>query len=196
MKKLLLLLSFYSLVFSESYKSQTIGVELNPLRPFFSVMTNGLTFSGSLNIFNYDNAVEISFPLTYNQHSVTRYEDYEDTTHSYDEVDLNAGIHARKYLSAGIKGFYLGVFGRYTYLEGKLKDDYRLANVHKFGAGGEFGFRIMRHRGSRIYWGMSLGVGRYFGENNNVFEHNYPAMMIDDREYFIDIEALKFGYEF
>ncbi|MEA1983187.1 MAG: hypothetical protein U9N39_06560, partial [Campylobacterota bacterium] len=116
MKKLLLLLSFYSLLFSESYKPQTIGVELNPLRPIFSVMTGGLTFSGSLNIFDYDNAVEVSFPLTYNQHSITRYEDYEDRTHSYDEVDLNVDIHLRKYLSSNIEGAYLGVFGRYTYL--------------------------------------------------------------------------------
>ncbi|MEA1983953.1 MAG: hypothetical protein U9N39_10450, partial [Campylobacterota bacterium] len=122
--------------------------------------------------------------------------DYEDRTHSYDEVDLNVDIHLRKYLSSNIEGAYLGVFGRYTYLEGKLKDDYRLANVHKFGIGGEFGFRIMRIGGSRLYWGMSFGVGKYFGGNNGVFEHNYPAMFMDDRVYFIDIEVLKLGYEF
>jgi len=54
----------------------------------------------------------------------------------------------------------------------------------------------MRIGGSRLYWGMSFGIGKYFGRNNDVFEKNYPAMMIDDREYFIDIEALKLGYEF
>ncbi len=204
---LILLSSFTFLNASEESNSSkpivksSWGIELNPFRLPYSIVSNGASFSAGINYFNYENNYEISIPFTYNCSTVDRfyyeYGEYTDEKYDYEEVDINLDLHFRKFLTSQVGGVYLGMFGRYTFLEGKLKDDHRFAKVHKFGLGLEVGFRVMGlFRGSPIYWGMSLGSGRYFSKHNGIFDVQGISLYMDDRKYFVDVEVLKFGYEF
>ena len=209
-KKIILLVLLFSLTLlnanEENNSSKPIvkksswGIEINPFRLPYSIF--GPSFSAGVNYFDYEDNFEISLPLTYNSSTVDRSywnygEGYNDSKYDYDEVDINLDLHFRKFLTSKVGDIYLGVFGRYTYLEGKLEDDYRLAKIHKFGLGIEVGFKVMGlFNGSPLYWGMSLGVGRYFSKNNGIFDVHGISLYMDDRQDFVDIEVLKLGYEF
>jgi len=188
MKRIVLyLVSSSALVFGDSF-----GMEINPLR--LILISNGIdTFSGGFNYFNDENRYEISFPLTYNkisyQNKYNRYKDYPDTSLTFD-------VHYRKFLfSNRANGFYIGALGRYTYIEGKVKNDFKIATAHRFGMGGEIGIRL-RDRGNKTYWGVSFAYGQHFDNYGGQFKHDNFITLMDGKKNFWDIEFFKFGYEF
>ena len=173
------------------------GVEFNPFRFSFAALSGILSFSGGVSYFDADNNTEISIPITYNEYQVDRYYYSDSDNYNYDEIDLNIDIHYRKFLTSQVGGVYLGTFARYTYLHAKLTNDRRLATVQKYGLGVEIGYRKMGlFGGSPLYWGISMAVGKYFDDNNDIFEDESLPVYLDDQEYFIDLEILKLGYKF
>jgi len=193
MKKNLATLSLllFSNLFAIADTSNTSwGVEGNPIRTFFFQDIDIDSFSGGVNYFDDTNGVEIAFPINYNKikNRGYRYKNYDDTS-------ITADIHYRKFLKYEARGLYVGGFGRYTYLEGKLMNSSQIAKLHKFGLGTEIGVRF-REKDSPTYLGISLLGGVYLGGNNNIFRNGDFIFSMDDRKYFWDMELLKVGYEF
>jgi len=187
---ILLLFNLFAIADSSS---SSWGVEINPLRTFFFRAEDINSFSGGVNYFDDENGVEIAFPITYNKikNGDNKYYYYND----YDNTSITTDIHYRKFLKNRASGLYIGGFGRYTYLEGKLKNSIKIAKLHKFGLGAEIGVRF-REKNSPIYMGISFLSGVYLGDNNNIFRHGGYIFNMDDRKYFWDVEMLKVGYEF
>ncbi len=174
------------------------GVEINPFKLAIGTADDGYRmFAGGVSYFNYENNTEIALPINYNTYTRKR-ELSSVGDYDYIERDLNIDIHFRQFIGPSVGGSYFGVFARYTFLEGKLKDDNRFAEVHKFGMGVEFGVRVMQiyFFDLPLYWGASVAVGKYFGDNNDIFLQEGIAMEMDDREIFFDVELLKIGLEF
>ncbi|MEA3228374.1 MAG: hypothetical protein U9P38_04795, partial [Campylobacterota bacterium] len=171
------------------------GVDINPIKP---LMSEGNYFAGGISYFDDSNGVEIAVPINYVKFSDSRSDYYGfDSKYNYDEIDFTLDLHIRKFSTNKVSGVFLGLFGRYTYLEGKLKDEDRLATQHKFGLGVEIGIRIRDIFNLPLYWGMSVAIGQYFGKSHNIFySDNCIALEMDDEETFFDGELLKIGYEF
>jgi len=189
MKKFIIwLLTSSTLIFGDSF-----GIEVNPLR--FFLISNGIdTFSGGFNYFNDENQYELSLPLTYNkidyQSQYNRYQDYPDTS-------LTADIHYRKFFfSKTARGLYMGLLGRYTYIEGKIKNDFKIATMHRFGVGGEIGIRFRNKNDDHFYGGISIAYGQYFDNDAEEFKHDNFIILMDGKKNFWDFELFKFGYEF
>ena len=169
----------------------SFGVEFNILRPFFMKGIDINSLSGGVNYFNDTRGIEIALPITYNRLLYNRGYRAND----YDDTSLTLDLHFRKFFNKEANGFYLGGFGRYTYLKGKSKN-LKIAKLHRFGLGTELGVRF-RQRNSPLYYGISFGTGVYLDNNQDIFEHeeNY-IMSMDGRKYFWDIELFKLGYQF
>ena len=177
---------------SSLYADAEWGVEFNPFRVLV-LGSDWQSFSGTISHFDNENGIEIAIPILYSKEKNTHYTDgYEDT-----ETALNIDLHYRKYFSGNrIEGAYLGAFGRYTYLDGKVWDRGQYATVEKFGLGGEIGYRVKDIFNTPFYWGASLSLGGYIGSNNDIFNSSGFALGIDDNKMIIDVELLKVGYEF
>ncbi len=170
------------------------GIDFNPFKPLIS---EGNYFSGGLSYFDNKNGIEIGLPINYEKYDKTRSDYGFDSKYNYDEIVLNVDLHVRKFSTDKVSGFFLGMFSRYTYLEGKLENEARLATQHKFGIGIEIGIRIMDIFDLPLYWGMSVAIGQYFGKSHDIFEDNGSfGLEVDDKETFFDGELLKIGYEF
>lgn len=168
------------------------GVEVNPIRTLLLQTLKIDSFSGGVNYFNDAKDIEIAFPLTYNK---VKYENNSLRYYDHDDTSITADIHYRKILTTKAPDVYVGAFGRYTYLEGKVKEGIQIAKLHKFGLGTEVGIRV-RHPNSPIYMGVSISGGVYLNDNNDIFKHDHWVFAMDDRKYFWDMELFKIGYEF
>jgi len=174
-------------------KEKSFGVEINPFRLLVS-NDEWQSFSGTMSYFDNDNGIEIAMPIFYSKEKNTY---YYDTPYKESETVVNIDLHYRKYFSGSrTNGAYLGAFGRYTYLDGKVDYTTKYATVKKFGLGGEVGYRVKNIFNTSFYWGTSLSIGGYLGSDNNVFNTSGFALDIDDNKYIIDMELLKVGYEF
>jgi hypothetical protein len=110
---------------------------------------------------------------------------------------INTALHYRKFLSNRTKGLYYGGFVSYTYLDGALKNDARLATVKKVGFGGEIGLRLMKPSSDwSFYWGPALRMGGYLGSNNDIFDSDSLGMDIYDKKIFFDVDFMRIGFRF
>jgi len=173
----------------------SIGIELNPL----TILAIGddskdTAFSGAISLFDNINASEIALSVAYEK----EYSDLFGINGSSIVAEvMDVSLHYRKFARAKTNGFYYGGFTAYTYLDGQLKNDTRLATVEKFGIGAEIGFRLMKTESDwSVYWGPSFKIGRYFGSDNNVFESNSLGMLLYDKDLFIDIDFFRVGFRF
>lgn len=187
-----LLSSSWSFAQTVGQKTSSWGVEFNPLRLLISE-SDWQSFSGTIAYFDNENGIEIAMPILYSKEKNNDY--YNDT--SYTERVLNIDLHYRKYFSGNrTEGAYLGAFGRYTYLDGKVWDHRgQYATVEKFGVGGEVGFRVKDIFDTSFYWGASLSLGGYIGSDNDILNSS-GFITFDDNKLILDIELFKVGYEF
>jgi hypothetical protein len=168
------------------------GVEFNPFRVLI-LGSDWQSFSGTVNYFDNENGIEIAMPIVYSKETNS----YGFNSYNDKEVALNIDLHYRKYFSGSrTDGAYLGAFGRYTYLDGKVWDSGKYATVEKFGLGGEVGYRVKNIFNTPFYWGTSLSLGGYIGSDNDIFNSSEINLGIDDNKLILDVELLKVGYEF
>lgn len=190
-KGLVALFLISSTLLSSASDKESFGVEVNPLRVLLS-MGSWKSFSGTVSHFDNEHGVEIAFPIYYSKENFDRFNGYETS-----EIVANMDLRYRMYSSDSITdGSYMGVFGRYTYLDGQAKKSSKLATVQKFGIGGEVGFRSKRLFNMPLYWGMSLALGAYVVGENDVLDSSGLLSALEDTPVIIDIELLKVGYEF
>jgi len=188
-------LLFTSLYAQDVNKKSSWGVEINPVSlTMLGTGSDTKIFSGVISHFNQNDATEMALSFIYAK-------DYEVFGSSYYEETsskvANLALHYRKFINNRTKGFYYGGFGSYTYLDGELKNDIRLATVNKVGLGAEIGIRVMKTDSTwSLYWGPALRVGGYFGSNNDIFDDNDLAMEIYDRQFFIDVDFMRIGFRF
>ena len=194
MKKSLLVLLLGSLLQAEAVKSKenSWGIEFNPFR-LLTHEDGWRSYSGGFSYFDYQKGVEIAVPWLYGK---DRYEEYYDYA-IYDELLINVDIQYRIYPDREIGGFFWGGFARYAYLEGEALDRPSIAKQHKFGLGGIIGYRVVQfYEETPLYLGVSLSLGSYLNQENDIFANNNFAFSMDDRKFFMDIELLKIGIEF
>jgi hypothetical protein len=200
LKKKLYILSFMvsTLLYAETslestkMKKSSWGIEFNPFRVLI-LGSDWQSFSGTLTHFDNENGIEIAMPILYSKETNGRYNSsYEDS-----ETVLSIDLHYRKYFSGdNTDGTYLGLFGRYTYLDGKVLNKAQYATVEKFGIGGEVGVKKKRIFDTPFYWGMSLSLGGYIGSDSDMFHASGISFGLDDNKLILDVELLKVGYEF
>lgn len=187
---------------------RTQGFEFN----FFRLLTLSAeekTLSGTYSFFNTENNTEIALPFMLNSAEYSGYYGYDVVDSNKNLTSFTIDAHYRKYLGHRLDGFYLSAFARATYLNG-LKGDDEVSHYYsesysytplktgsevKLGIGFGIGYRIISDSG--YYWGTSLSVGRYLVGDSDVFydAHGISANL-DDEEFIIDIELLKFGFAF
>ena len=190
MKKLLVLIALLQGVFAgELAKEKTIGLELNPV----TILTAGAMASGGFSYFDHDRGVEIAVPFFY--YGDDNGEEYmKDGSYQNDKfTQVNVDIHYRKYHDGTIGGFYYGGLARYTYLDGKLKDEFMNARVSKVGLAAEIGYKTFGIFGyEQLYWGVSLALGAYLDDKYDQFKEP----MLGDSIALVDVEFFKFGVSF
>lgn len=187
---------------------RTFGIELNPFRLLF-LDKESKSISGTVSIFDVDNSVEFAFPFFY---GVSNEQDgFYNGTNVGPLRSFTLDAHYRNYFGKRLKGFYISGFGRFAAINGSVGDDFDFSYIYsstppqysrdtelKLGVGFGIGYRIVSKSG--WYWGTSLSVGRYIvGENNKFVSPSggpFGASELDDLEYIVDFELLKFGMAF
>jgi len=163
------------------------GVEVNIFR--LLALSDATTLSGSFSLFNVNRNAEIVFPVY-----------YQSPQKINDLSEFTLDCHCRYFLRNTQNGFYLSGFARYAYLNGVLGDITMLGSEptdtkgseNKFGIGVGLGYRIFSYRG--LYWGASFSFGRYLIGKSNKFAGGF--LSLDDSQYIVDAELLKFGWAF
>jgi len=170
----------------------SFGVELNPFR-LLLLGSEWQSYTGTISHFDNETGIEIAVPIFYSKDKNNNYnEAYKDT-----ETLLTIDLDYRKYFSqARTEGGFLGLFGRYAYLDARVSSQGRYATVQKVGIGGEVGYRVKNIFNTPFYWGTSFKIGAYIGGDNDIFENSTFSLALDDNKLILDIELLKVGYEF
>lgn len=163
--------------FTEGLKSKqlTIGAEINPLT-FIASTDSRVYFNAGVSIFNRNNSTEIAFPI-----------DYKNIQNGEDQFTaLNISAHYRKFLNKDIEGYYFSGATRLTTIN---------SDTTKLGLGFGFGYRKMFNSG--LYWGSSILLGRYFGDNDKYDTSSLNSFdTLEDKAVMFDIEFLKIGLMF
>ncbi len=196
MKKIILLFVLTaSLVAGDLEKEKRFGFEINPLL----LLSAGTIVSGGFSYFNHDRGAEISLPFFYytSDEGDGYSKDGTSTYNGYGNDDaftqLNIDVHYRHYHDGNIGGLYYGGLARYTYLDGKLKDEHMRAKVSKVGLAGEIGYKTFGLFGyKQLYWGASLALGAYISDKYDQFDEP----MLGDSIALVDVEFFKFGLSF
>lgn len=171
--------------------SRTQGIEFNFVR-LLTWSEDEKTISGTYSLFNTENNTEIAFPFMYSSAEQDDYNFESSNTGNLDSLTIDA--HYRKYLGHRIDGFYISGFARAASLSG-LKNDGEQGDEFKLGLGAGIGYRVVSDNG--LYWGASLSVGRYLiGESDMFMSSDGISADMDDSEWIVDVELLKFGYAF
>jgi hypothetical protein len=161
----------YKTIKNNPLKDKKYGIELNPFRLLYIGKDWG-ALSGGFSIFNNKKKTEQYFSVFMGGESKITYEfDYR----------------YRYYLGNSINGFYISAFARFTHLEEKLwfnTHDYQY-NSDRFGIGFGIGYKKFSYNG--LYWGINLGLGRYFIEEK---DPHFTSSMI------LIFEILKIGWAF
>lgn len=187
---------------------RTQGFEFN----YFRLLTLGSaekTLSGTYSFFNTKNNTEIAIPFMLSSAEHSSYYGYDIVDNNKNLTSFTIDAHYRKYLGHRLDGFYLSAFARAAYLNG-LKggnpsyyyssEPYNFTQPHtssevKFGIGFGIGYRIISDSG--YYWGTSLSLGKYLVGDSNIFDDAEGiSANLDDEEFIITIELLKFGFAF
>lgn len=193
----LMLLTLSSLWAEASKEKSSWGVEINPLS-FTMVDSESDTkvFSGVVSYFNQVDATEMALSFVYEKDTNNNFYNNPYYDDSFSSV-ANLSLHYRKFVKSRTNGFYYGGFGSYTYLDGKLRNDNRLATVTKVGLGAEIGIRIMKTDTDwSFYWGPALRMGGYFGDNNDIFASDNLGFSLYDRKFFVDVDFMRIGFRF
>jgi len=171
------------------------GVELNPFR-LLILGSDWQSYSGTISHFDNETGIEIAMPIFYSKEKNDYYYGY-DNSYEDTETILTIDLDYRKYFSQSrTEGGFLGLFGRYAYLDGRVLDRGQYATVQKVGIGGEIGYRVKNIFNTPFYWGTSFKIGGYIGGDNDIFNNSGFSLGLDDNNLILDIELLKVGYEF
>lgn len=194
-------LGLSSLCAEELEEKSSWGVEINPASiTMLGTGSDTKVFSGVVSYFNQENATEIALSFAYAKDTDIFGDSYDDDSSFYNNPSsktANLALHYRQFVGNRTKGFYYGGFGSYTYLDGELKNDNRLATVKKVGLGGEIGLRIMKvDTDWSLYWGPALRIGGYLGSNNNIFDSNDLGFALYDKQFFVDVDFMRIGFRF
>jgi len=192
-----ILLTLSSLFAEDSKEKSSWGLEINPVSLLMlGTGSDTKIFSGVVSRFNQDDATEIALSFVYEKDD----DGIFGNSYYYDDSSskvANLVLHYRKFVKNRTNGFYYGGFGSYTYLDGRLRNDNRLATVKKVGLGAEIGFRIMETDTDwSFYWGPAFRMGGYFGSNNDIFDNNNLGFSLYDRQLFLDIDFMRIGFRF
>ncbi|MCB1753978.1 MAG: hypothetical protein KDJ38_00555 [Gammaproteobacteria bacterium] len=188
-----------TIMFDQPLGERRHGIEVNLFRV---LMWDGddVSFSGTYSYFDTERNTEWAFPFFYQQSSETdEYWDYSEKD-SYTSRSVALDMHYRRYLGHRLDGFYMSGVARVVRVSGLEDDDsdegQTISSELKGGVGVGIGWRKISR--NRLYWGMSLSLGRYFlGESEKFVEpDNNSGALLDDLEYFVDVEFFKFGYTF
>jgi hypothetical protein len=183
-------LTFEEVHYVEPLANRSVGIEFNPAYLLVATARNYVVLSGGFSLFAVDRRAELAFPLF-----------YQDGT-SDKNVPLKfftADAIYRKFLGSHQDGFYLSLGLRYARIEG-------VAGIEILGipfgttqneiiqskVGAHFGIGYRYFSRSGIYWGTSLVIGRYFGDD----DRDVSGVTTDDSKILFDIEILKFGIAF
>ena len=187
---------------------RTEGFEFN----FFRLLTLGedeTSLSGTYSFFNTENNTEIALPFMFSSADHTSYYGYDVIDNNEKLTSFTIDAHYRKYLGHRLDGFYISAFVRAAYLNGvKGESDgysshsqqegfthYNKGSELKLGLGFGIGYRIISDSG--YYWGASLSLGKYLvGESDIFLDAEGMSATLDDEEFIIDVELLKFGFAF
>lgn len=174
---------------NEPLADKKFGMEVNLFR--ILLIDKAVSLSGTVSFFNVNRKAELAFPIYY-----AKPEDTKDLR------VFTLDCHFRYFLGNTQNGFYLSAIARYAYLKGYLGDNYLFqsgnsvnvpSSENKVGIGFGLGYRIFSYKG--LYWGVSVGFGKYLIGENNKFYGNFLSLD-DDETYFFDLELLKFGWAF
>jgi len=190
-KKILLLLSLGLYLHAEglAIEGRKFGVEFNFPR-LLTYSDSWKSASGAFSYFDHQNHIEIAFPWVISHNGND--DDYGGVLKS-----RSIDIQYRKFLEERLGGFYVSGFARLTHLDGKLSEGPYYQKTLKAGIGMGIGIRLFPKNG-RIYWGAGLMVGRYLGNQNDIYYrgHDFDFFAFDDAPIILDIEFLKVGYAF
>jgi hypothetical protein len=188
--------------------TRTQGFEFNFFR-LLTLSSEEKSLSGTYSFFNTENNTEIAIPFMFNSAEHSSFYGYDLVDNNKNLTSFTIDAHYRKYLGHRLDGFYLSAFARAAYLNGVKggSESYyyssepnsfaqpQTGSEVKFGIGFGIGYRIISDSG--YYWGTSLSVGRYLVGDSDVFtEADGISANLDDEEFIIDIELLKFGFAF
>lgn len=181
--------NIYEKVENNPFKEKEYGVEINLIR-LLMIGSDYKVFTGTVSMFYPKDKIEIAFPIF-----ISSEKDWNDEI----QRTITLDIQYRKFLGDTMNGFYLSGFIRGAYLKGTIYNtnwDYDAVNTQEYGSekklglGFGIGYRIFSKSG--FYWGTSLIIGKYIIGENDKFEYGG----LDDLEYIVDLELLKFGYGF
>ena len=166
-------------------KNDRWGIEVNPTIP----IAWGAIYSMGISYFDHENAAEYALPVFTSLNAMGG-QDKDD----WQSIHLD--FQYKRYLSGEIgNGIYIGGFGRWSNLEGNLKNTHTNTTENKFGLGGSIGYRTFNIFGFEgLYWGAGLNVGAYLVGDNDIFDNDF--ILFGDKQYIIDIEFFKFGVSF
>ena len=163
------------------------GVEFNFPR-LLTYSDSWKSISGTFSYFDHDEKIEIAVPWLIARHQ-NRYD-----SDNYDVKTID--VHYRKFLEDRLSGFYISGFTRLAYIDGRLQDENMRQKTLKLGIGVGLGVRILPEN-SRFYWGFGLYVGRYLGNQNEIYKtRDFDFLIYDDIPIIVDFDFLKFGYAF
>jgi hypothetical protein len=189
---------------NDPLEGKTFGVEFNFLRAL--MITEQVSVSGGVSLFNVDRHAEIAFPFMY---SKSKSQDIDgawaDSLSDVDFTEFTQDVHYRYFLGNTQNGFYLSGFARGAWLSGIKGESVfdvfdstaNRGNVRdnemKLGVGVGLGFRKFSYKG--LYWGASLNLGRYVLGESDKFRGGFLTLD-NDSEFIFDVELLKFGWAF
>ena len=173
---------------------QNYGFEFDPALAMVSLgIDEGVFLAGGFSMFNISRKAEIAIPFQF-------------ATDKNGGNFFEVGGQYRHFLGRHQKGFWIGAgltfrnmnyesygyyYGDYAPGYGSTREDER-HSVQQVGINFGLGIRIFSAGG--LYWGTSISVGRFFGED----ALGYPnfGFVFNEKNLLFDFEILKFGYAF
>jgi len=177
-------------LFSNSIpKSDKWGIEINPTVP----IAWGALYSVGISYFDQERGVEYALPIFT---SLNAMGGRDENGNKDDWQSIHMDFQYKQYLSGEIgNGIYFGGFGRWSNLEGNLRNSNTHVTENKFGIGGSIGYRTFNFFGyESLYWGVGLNLGTYLVGDNDIFDNDF--LLFGDKQYIVDIEFFKFGLSF
>ena len=167
------------------------GIELNPGLLLYTKDENATVISAGFSIFPKHRKTELAIPIVL---------EYSKDDHwfggNYSGKSVNLDFHYRLYLTGKIGGFYTSLGAKYNYAFLISEDLYQPSEkytINRLGFGFGVGYRIFSD--DRLFWGIGIFVGRYFGKD--ISKKVYISSIFTDEDYsFINIQLLKIGYAF
>lgn len=159
----------------QAQKPLIFGAELNPVT-FIASNDSRVYFNAGVSIFNRNTSSEIAIPI-----------DYKNIQNDGEQFTaFSVSAHYRKFLNKDIRGYYFSGVTRLTTIN---------SDTTKLGIG--FGIGYRKFFDSGLYWGWSVVLGRYLGDNDQYEDGSISGFdIIEDRAVMVDVELLKVGLTF